>query len=339
MAEIARLATRFEEVVARILAANGFEIVQSNMQALDLVARQQGVLWAIEIKYYRTARAQITLVETAALRLLSYSREYNAEKAMLIVSSVVPLAVRDRLGGQYGLFLVDRNDLVRWAQQAPALIDELQIVLEGDSSPEDAISGRSPDAAQATELLAAQLPMPAPTTGASLCSELLALNGGKRTWRAYEQLCEAILQYLFPSDLHGWHKQARTDDGFNRFDFVCRIRSDNAFWRFLLEHLGTRYVLFEFKNYQARIKQGQVLTTEKYLFERGLRRVAIMLTRLGPDQGASAMIQGAMREQGKLIVVLDDAQVCLMLHMRDRGDDPSDLLFDVVDEFLIGLPR
>jgi len=331
---------RFEYVVARILAENGFEIITSNMERFDLVARRDGVVWAIEIKYYRTARAQISLVETAALRLLAFANDRDAHKAMLIVSSVVPPAIRDKLGDNYGLFLVDRSDLVRWAQQAPTLIDELRTVLEGDPSPEDASSGRPPDAARATEMLPTPRTVaPAPTIGAHLCAELHALSCGKKTWRSYEQLCERILQYLFPSDLHGWHRQARTDDGFNRFDFVCRIKSDKAFWRFLIEHLNSRYVVFEFKNYRARIKQGQVLTTEKYLFERGLRRAAIVLTRMGLDKGASAMIQGAMREHGKLILVLDDTQICAMLRMRDRGDDPADLLFDVVDYFLLSLPR
>jgi len=51
------------------------------------------------------------------------------------------------------------------------------------------------------------------------------------------------------------------------------------------------------------------------------------------------MIQGAMREHGKLMLVIDDDQVCKMLHMKDKGDDPTDLLFDVADEFLLSLPR
>ena len=60
-------------------------------------------------------------------------------------------------------------------------------------------------------------------------------------------------------------------------------------------HLNTRYVLFEFKNYTGEIKQGQILTTEKYLLEKGLRRVAIIITRVGADKNAITMAQGAMR--------------------------------------------
>jgi hypothetical protein len=89
----------------------------------------------------------------------------------------------------------------------------------------------------------------------------------------------------------------------------------------------------------GQIKQGQVLTTEKYLFARGLRRAAIILSRKGADRGAIAMMQGAMREQGKLMLVLSDDDVCEMLHMKERGEDPSDYLFGLADDFLLSLPR
>jgi hypothetical protein len=152
-------------------------------------------------------------------------------------------------------------------------------------------------------------------------------------------LCDRILQYLFPYDLHGWHKQKRTDDGLNRFDYVCRIRPTTDFWRFILDHLHSRYVLFEFKNYTGKIKQGQILTTEKYLLERGLRRVAIVISRAGAEDDAIKMTQGPMREQGKLMLIIDDDRLCEMLHMKERGDDPTDCLFEIADNFLLTLPR
>jgi hypothetical protein len=98
-------------------------------------------------------------------------------------------------------------------------------------------------------------------------------------------------------------------------------------------------VLFEFKNYTGRIKQGQILTTEKYLLEKGLRRVAIIVTRAGAHKDAITMTQGAMRENGKLMLIIDDAKMGNMLVMKERGEDPTDLLFDLTDEFLLSLPR
>ncbi len=49
---------------------------------------------------------------------------------------------------------------------------------------------------------------------------------------------------------------------------------------------------------------------------------------------AIAMTRGATRENGKLMLVLDDDKVSQVLLMKERGDDPTGLLFDVADEFL-----
>ena len=103
--------------------------------------------------------------------------------------------------------------------------------------------------------------------------------------------------------------------------------------------MESRYVVFEFKNYFSYVKQGQVLTTEKYLWKKALRSVAFLISRKGPDKNAFLMTQGAMREHGKLIVNLTDEDLCKMLEMKDSGDDPSDYLFDLADDFLLRLPR
>lgn len=73
--------------------------------------------------------------------------------------------------------------------------------------------------------------------------------------------------------------------------------------------------------------------------ERALRRVAIVFTRKGPDDHAVAMTQGAMREFGKLMLIIDDDTLCKMLHMKEKGDNPSDFLFELADDFLLSLPR
>ena len=120
---------------------------------------------------------------------------------------------------------------------------------------------------------------------------------------------------------------------------MCRIKPHRQFWKFLVYHLNSLYIIFEFNNYAEPISQGQVLTTEKYLLERGLRRVAIILARRGANESALKMAQGAMREHGKLILVIDDKIVKSMLALLDSGADPSDCLFDLADEFLLTLPR
>jgi hypothetical protein len=335
-------AHQFEKLVRKILEANQFQVQEGlpgkRDDGFDYLAGKDNETWAIEVKFYRTARAQVSLLESASTRLASRGINAGALKGMLVVSCQLPLALRFTLEEKFSISYVDRTDLLNWAAKAPALVDELNSLLESDpsSTPE------APARAEEPTLASKRLPLDVPledTQGTKLCQELIDLKRGKSTWTKYESLCDRILHYLFPNDLQGWHKQKRTDDGLNRFDYVCRIRPTTDFWRFLLDHLHSRYVLFEFKNYTGRIKQGQILTTEKYLLERGLRRVAIIISRAGAEADAIKMAQGAMREQGKLMLIIDDREVCEMLHMKERGEDPTDRLFEIADNFLLALPR
>lgn len=342
MSETLNIYRQFEQIVARLLSANGFEI-QTNQAAgedrgFDFLATLGNETWAIEAKYYRTVRAQVSLLESAAARLANSILHAGMWKGMLIVTCSLSPELRPILEEKYGLVFVDRADLFNWAAKAPDVADELSALLEAGEPRRDAPTRRDLSASFTTKSRPTTLP-PEDTRGTELCQELRALKRGKDAWAAYEKLCDRILRYLFPNDLHGWHTQKRTDDGLNRFDYICRIRPTTDFWSFLIEHLDSRYVLFEFKNYTGQIKQGQILTTEKYLLEKGLRRAAIVLSRMGADKGAIAMTQGAMRENGKLMLVLDDEKICHMLHMKERGEDPTDLLFEVADEFLLSLPR
>jgi hypothetical protein len=236
------------------------------------------------------------------------------------------------------LSFFDRADLVAWAANEPNVLDEIETVLESSSATSSEQQARPRSVPDDGKPLP-KSPPPEDRMASELSRQLRALKRGKATWVAYETLCDQILRYLFPHDLHGWHKQRRTDDGLNRFDYVCRIKQTTDFWRFLVEHLDSRYVLFEFKNYTGRVKQAQILTTEKYLLEKGLRRVAIVVTRAGAHKDAIAMTQGAMRENGKLMLIVDDQQMSKMLLMKERGEDPTDLLFDLADDFLLSLPR
>lgn len=49
--------------------------------------------------------------------------------------------------------------------------------------------------------------------------------------------------------------------------------------------------MFEFNNYTEKISQKEIYTTERYLYEKALRSVAIIVSRQGADANAlSAMM-------------------------------------------------
>jgi hypothetical protein len=175
---------------------------------------------------------------------------------MLVVSSILSPATRDSLEGRFGLTLADRADVLGWAAEAPDISDELSALLE--MAPDSQLEARPSSAPTADHRLLSPGPVQPSTEGEQLCAALRGIARGRAAWRSYEIHCQKILKYLFPNDLSGWHEQKRTDDGLNRFDYVCRIHPTTEFWKFLIDHLGSRYVLFEFKNYAGKVKQGQI---------------------------------------------------------------------------------
>ena len=87
----------FEGLVCDILEANNFKVKTNSVRGdpgFDLLADLGGERWAIEVKYYRTMRAQPTLIDAAAARLAHNGLTAQAQKGMLIVSCFLPAELR-----------------------------------------------------------------------------------------------------------------------------------------------------------------------------------------------------------------------------------------------------
>lgn len=332
----------FTQLVADTLQSYDFQITFQPLadaeRRVDFRAIRNNQPWLIEVKFYRTERAQRALLDSAALRLVGYLNRDRSANGVLVVSCVLDQDMKAQLEKEHGIAIADRADVISWVSDKPDLMERLLTLLEPNGSPVGIRKGRSVNKVFGEQHRSEPSAFPE-NRGTSLCQRLTLLAPGKPTWSEYEALCEEILKYLFASDLQSWQSQSPTRNGLHRFDQICRIRPTTAFWNFLIHHVNSRYVTFEFKNYSTPISQGEVLTTEKYLLEKAFRRVAIMLTRKRPSKSAKRAIEGAMRESGKLILVVDDNQLCEMLHKREHGEDPSDFLFELADDFLMTLPR
>lgn len=332
----------FERIAKEILIANRFHIIVDEVRAVNFIAELNKVRWATEVKYYRSATAQLSLMENAATTLINNAKPLPVEKAMLIVSCYLPPEMREMLEARFPILFVDRLDLTIWAAKNASLSRDLEMVFDDPLGKTTTTDNRSKRTSTTATRKAPQLPKELPEKkeqGAALCKSLDKIESGHASWTQFESICRDALQYLFEDHLVGWVRQNRTDDGLNIFDLVCRVKPASAFWQFIVDQIDSRYVVFEFKNYSAAIKKYQILTTECYLLEKALRKTAIVITRKGADDGAKGAIAGAMREQGKLILVLDDEDICEMLKKKDGGDDPSDYLFKKADDFLLSLSR
>ena len=157
----------------------------------------------------------------------------------------------------------------------------------------------------------------------------------------YESLCVDVLKYLFDDELALWKVQERTYDNLYRFDLICRIKdgSVSGFWKTIEQFFNSKYVVFEFKNYREQITQREIYTTEKYLYLKALRGVAIIISCHGTDNNAEKAIRGSLRENGKLILGVDNKGLIKMIESKNNGEEPSSYLYDKLDTMLVDLEK
>lgn len=175
--------------------------------------------------------------------------------------------------------------------------------------------------------------------GESLFQEYQEIKTGTKHFVQHEEKCTCILKYLFGDYLEGWYRQHRTDDELNRYDLVCKVMSDEEFWKNLKTYFQSLYIIFEFKNYRDLLRQTQIYTTEKYLFAKAFRNVAFIISRKGASINAKRSTDGILRESGKLIINLCDADLHDMLTLKDSGSNPTDYLQDLLDQKMIKLSK
>lgn len=351
-------AREFEVLVEEIFHAMEYFDSVKRKEQYDLHLEKNGSQYIVEIKYYRTMRAQTHLINKA-LNFLSEVKERKQDEiddgviAILAVSSYLELELKQTIEENNDIIVIDLLDLINLTSHSPELRDRLVRFLE---IPDDILinhRGRGIDdifirhqgdgvffeeniICQQIECLNECV---VDNYSEHLIAELKTLTPGKDNWKKYENLMITILKYLFEGDLNGWEVQCESENKLNRYDCVCSVKKNTDFWSFVVEQLKSNYILLEFKNYTDEIGQGEVLTTEKYLYDNAFRKIALIFSRQGANVSALEMCSGAMRENGRLILVLSDNDIIEMLLREDRGDDPSDYLFDKVDKFLMRLSR
>ena len=126
-----------------------------------------------------------------------------------------------------------------------------------------------------------------------------------------------------------------------RFDLLCRIKDGNqkTFWSILERYFNSKYVIFEFKNYTEPITQKEIYTTEKYLYAKALRSVGILISAHGYDENAYWAAKGCLRENGKLILLLETNDLIEMNKMKIDQEDPSNYLLGKLDDLLMDLEK
>lgn len=63
----------------------------------------------------------------------------------------------------------------------------------------------------------------------------------------------------------------------------CKIKNNitNEFFSTLTNFFNTKYIIFEFKNYNKPITPKEIYTTNRYLYKKALRSISIIIPKKG----------------------------------------------------------
>lgn len=88
-----------------------------------------------------------------------------------------------------------------------------------------------------------------------------------------------------------------------------------------------------------KITQKEIYTTDKYLYLKALRSVAIIISCNGASSNADRAIKGTLRENGKLILSISNQDLIKMIDIKINKENPSDYLYSKFDDLLINLEK
>ena len=298
----------------------------------DIGAERNGIKYAIEIKSLNTLEYRGRVLLKSADRVLEVARN-EKRIPVLAITNLLSKQLENELAQYEGLIVIDLHNMLYMVKDNNRLRNELVSALDFSV---DEIKPIMPnlelDQIEKNE---------AETAIDNYIGLLEAWEPKENTSFEYEELCYQSLKEIFADDLSLWNIQQKSNDGLFRFDLICKIKEGNCkeFWRMAERYFRTKYIVFEFKNYSDKVTQREVFTTEKYLYLKALRGIAILISTNGTDEHADKAIRGVLREEGKLIISISNEDLIYMLKQKKSNEEPADYLSDKLDGLLIDLEK
>lgn len=175
------------------------------------------------------------------------------------------------------------------------------------------------------------------STVADLVTRLNACPPGRSHWSEFENICVEILSYLFVPPLRSPYIQPRTYSEIDRRDAVFANREDqgDSTWAKIKRELNARLILFEFKNYyMCEIGKQEVLQTKNYLTD-PMGKLAIICSAKLPNNAAHIKRNTIYSNDGTVILFLTKDKLAEMLYIKERGENPADLIMDEIEMFYL----
>ena len=310
---------------------------------VDILAEQDNRTVVIEVKSYRNYSNAKTVIDLALNQIIKYreiilrKKEDKEYSFVIVLPCEVESSLKKEVYNQFGVIIWDINNLIYLCEQNKSL---LQLLNRYIPYPFLGLKGEKP-LGMKDEKKAVVIEEDHPSLSETYIKRLEACRPGKLEGadKQYEAICTEIIKYLFGTEFFRMSEQHKTEDEMFRMDLLCSLKGTTEFWKFLITFYRTKFVVFEYKNYSDYISQNLIYLTEKYLFPVALRNVAFIISRKGFGTNAEKAALGCLRENGKLIVSLNDDDLIQMLTMKENGEEPSDYLLDRVERLLMSVGK
>lgn len=330
---------QFEQIVADIFRIYGFNTTltkQSHDGGYDILATKDDTRYLIEVKYSRKNYVPTSSLYDAACRLKIISdMQETPSVPILVVGTKLKTNVHTKIKSIGNIIILDIENLLFLVQDNEPLKSAMLSIL--DFSVNDLLPEKP--SIQLFDLQ--EKPTLQPVKQGDLLKQRISNWENSNGNTEYENLCYETLNYLFDNELALWHRQQKSNADLYRFDLICKIKDGevSGLWSTILQCFNSKYIIFEFKNYTDEITQKEIYTTDKYLYLKALRGVAILVSCKGTSPNADKAIRGTLRENGKLILSISNSDLLKMIDIKMGEGIPADYLYTKFDELLIDLEK
>lgn len=338
-ASLSAVGFQFEKIVADIFRAYGFDTTlteQSNDGGYDILATKNETRYLIEVKYSRKNYVPTSSLCDAAYRLKVISDMQEIPSVpILVVGTKLNTNVRTKIESIGNYIILDIENLLFLVQGNEPLKSEMLSILDFS------VNNLLPEKPNIQLFDLQEKPTLPSVKQGDLLKERISNWETSNGNTEYENLCYETLNYLFDNELALWHRQQKSNADLYRFDLICKIKDGevSGLWSTILQCFNSKYIIFEFKNYTEEITQKEIYTTDKYLYLKALRGVAILVSCKGTSPNADKAIRGTLRENGKLILSISNSDLLKMIDIKMSEGIPADYLYTKFDELLIDLEK
>ncbi len=314
----------------KVFRYSSYDVIDEQSEDYDFLVKKQDITYGVMVKN-KITNNQISKLD----KLKDEEKQFIP---LMFVLDDIEKESKELLTQKYNVEIIDISNIIYIIQGNSELMNELKEILDYSLN---GIEKNEPNIRIEIENEEIH------TKGLmDYVKELQGIKPGKKDWYKYQKFCVNLIKEMFNDDLDSWGEQEKTQEGSFIFDLIARVKyrkkeEYDDFFNMVENSLQSKYIVFEFKNYVEKIGKEEIISTESYLYEKALRKMAIIITRKGANESAKKEIRRCVRSYGKTIIVIDEMDLINMITLWKEDDDinPSIILQEKLNNLYIHLEQ